>query len=154
VPHLKESSQAKLRRLKRELAELEQEVASGVPDEPVKPRRAPVDPASQPPVLDLVQEMKRIREGLDKLEIRPVLLAEGMGTGSKTKADLDQRIAGLGATQPEAGLGHASVETEPRPTGGEWRLSEMDGRLAELERIIGPADAGVDDVRAMLQPWP
>jgi nuclear migration protein JNM1 len=159
IPRTKESAVTRIRRLKSELAELEQEVSTSTapPNDMVEGKegrlkRRSVFPPREP--LDLLRELSGLRErlsGLDEGSVSGVRVDEvaeddkawrirlgrlGLTVGDKPENGLDEERSGGAVAKDESGDRVMDLNG----------LSELDKRLASLENVIGPFDTGLDSV--------
>ncbi|WWD18209.1 hypothetical protein CI109_102659 [Kwoniella shandongensis] len=156
----RESTAARLRRLKAELAEVEAELAStnpsstttAGPSQPTEGKRRSVLPERR--AVDVVSELAGLRERLDIVDIDGLEEKEGNGAipsggGGEWANRLDRLVS--------AERGQTHRESSDRVNGGDLAssvqrqgdeasasLSELDKRLALLESVLGPIGDGLD----------
>ncbi|WWC68359.1 uncharacterized protein I206_102284 [Kwoniella pini CBS 10737] len=139
-PKLRESATSRLRRLKAELADLENEInaqpqASSSRTIPEEGKRKSVLPPKQP--LDLISELSGLKDRLGKLDVDGLPLKEQAEIGN---SGWNERLSSLNGKQTiHREDGNANLNTHVRDVS----LGEIDKRLATLEDTLGPAGEGL-----------
>jgi nuclear migration protein JNM1 len=149
----KETPAARIRRLKAELAEVEQEIQAGpssasttsAPQDEAPSKRKSVLPP-RPPV-DLLSELTGLRNRLESINIDDIPRRSDTvdhGSSEAWKA----RIRNISASAEENGTkpgGNGDQERRSN-TGEAPGLTDLDKRLASLEQLIGPSEASLEAV--------
>jgi len=139
-----ETTVAKLRRLKAELAQVESEIAAG-PSKPVATdttgkRRSVLPPR---PAFDLAGELSGLKERL--------AVVEGQGGVEYVKEEEDEwserlerlKLGESSASMSAKGTRHPEVQTESAEKGKEYPITDLDKRLARLEAALGSDESNV-----------
>lgn len=145
-----ETPLARLRRLRLEAEELEQQLAAQAETEASKDGAAANGKNTQPSPEALLAQVRALRVGLGNLNGGP---ADGRDTSAASKVadarNLLQALEGRSAGQPAGG---ASNQTEvdsgtaPAAVTGSTALAEVEERLAALESIVGSSQGVLEEV--------
>lgn len=135
-----ESTAAKLRRLKAELAQVEQEIAAGPSNPPKRTttRRSVLPPR---PAYDLAGELSGLKERLEAIEghggREHVQEEEDEWSERLERLKLGEPSTGRDIEEPRGG-GDEATKTEPT-----YPITDLDKRLARLEAALGSDESNV-----------